>query len=176
MVSLHATPTLLSPSFFVSFGDPVCLGSSCILCRTSWLTTPRYSKPGYWRASKPASNFPRRASQISKLPLGASRVFSEPSRRPTGARSSQPLTPLGVDTPPLVGQFSLSLHSSPSIFLFFSFGHRRGRPGRGTRLLCKGAMSCLLRPRLTAAYIALHESGRLDRLEGRSGCTAKWGA
>jgi len=112
-------PTLLSPPFFVSVGDPVCLGSSSILCRTSWLTGPRYAKPGCWRASRPASDFPRRASPISKLPLGASRVFSEPSRRPTGARSSQPLTPLGVDTPPVVGQSLLSLHYSHYIFFFF---------------------------------------------------------
>lgn len=37
-------------------------------------------------------------------------------------------------------------------------------------------MSCLLRPRLTAAYIALHESGRLDRLGGAAGRTVEWGA
>ena len=121
------------------------------------------TEPGYWRASRLAGDFPRRASPISKSPPAASRLFWEPSRSPPAACSSQPpMAPL-ADTPPLAG--SSTRYSGPPRFSFFSppslpFGHT----ARGTRLLlCKG-LSCLLRPRLTAAYIALHGDRRLDRL------------
>lgn len=125
----------------------------------------RYAKPGCWRASKPAGDFPRRASPISKSPLGASRVFSEPSRRPTAARSSHPPPTPGADTPPLGGRFALRPYSSLFMFLPVSSDDPGGAQDVGQGYRVRG-LSCLLRPRLAAAYIALHGSGRLDRLDG----------